>query len=128
MSLDFLGYTFNPRLAQNSQRGEWFPNWLPAVRGKSMSSMNEKMRKWEVLKKTTNTIQEVAAMINPVLRCWINYYSEFYKTKLVNFMHIVNVKLASWARRKSKNLRASVVKAIRRLHRISIREPNLYVH
>ncbi len=128
MSFDFLGYTFKPRLAQNSQRGEWFTNWLPAVSGKSMSSMNEKMRKWEVLKKTTNTIQEVAAMINPVLRGWINYYSKFYKTKLVNFMHIVNVKLASWARRKYKNLRASEMKAIRWLHRISVREPNLFAH
>ena len=42
MSFDFLGYTFKPRLAQNSQRGEWFTAWLPAVSGKSMRSMNER--------------------------------------------------------------------------------------
>jgi RNA-directed DNA polymerase len=128
MSFDFVGYTFKPRMAQNSQRGEWFTNWLPAVSGKSMRSMNEKMRKWEVLRKTTNTIQEVAAVINPVLRGWINYYSKFYKAKLVNFMHIVNVKLASWARRKYKNLRASEMKAIKWLYRISVREPTLFAH
>jgi RNA-directed DNA polymerase len=128
MSFDFLGYTFKPRLAQNSQRGEWFTNWLPAVSRKSMRSMNEKMRKWEVLKRTTNTLQEVAAKINPILTGWIHYYSKFYKAKLVNYMHIVNVKLARWARRKYKNLRASEMKAIRWLHRISVREPNLFAH
>ena len=128
MSFDFLGYTFKPRMAQNSQRGEWFTNWLPAVSGKSMRSMNEKMRQWRVLRKTTNTLQEVAAEINPVLTGWINYYSKFYKAKLVNYMHIVNVKLANWARRKYKNLRASEMKAIRWLHGVCQRQPKLFAH
>jgi RNA-directed DNA polymerase len=128
MSFDFLGYTFKPRMAQNSQRGEWFTNWLPAVSSKSMQSMNEKMRRWEVLQKTTNTLQEVAAEINPVLTGWINYYGKFYKATLVNYMHIVNVKLARWARRKYKNLRASEMKAIRWLHGIFVRQPSLFAH
>jgi RNA-directed DNA polymerase len=119
---------FKPRLAQNSQRGEWFTDWLPAVSGKSMKSMNEKMRKWGVLKKTTNTIQEIAEAINPVLRGWIAYYGKFYKTKLKKFMHTVNVKLASWARRKYKKLRTSEMKAIRWLHRITMRQPDLFAH
>ncbi len=128
VSFDFLGYTFKPRLAQNSKRGEWFTNCLPAVSSKSMKTMNEKMREWEALKKTTNTIQEIARTINPVLAGWINYYGKFYKTKLKEFMHTVNVKLASWARRKYKNLRASEMKAIRWLHRISVRQPGLFAH
>lgn len=127
-SFDFLGYTFKPRLAQNSQRGEWFTDWLPAVSCKSKRSMNEKMRKWDVLKKTTNTIQDIAEAINPVLSGWIHYYSKFYKTKLKEFMHTVNVKLASWARRKYKKLRASEMKAIRWLHGITVRQPDLFAH
>ena len=128
MSFDFLGYTFKPRLARNSQRGEWFTNWLPAVSNKSMRSMNEKMRKWDVLKKTTANLQEIAAVINPVLTGWINYYGKFYKAKLVNYMHIVNIKLARWARRKYKNLRASEMKAIRWLHGVTVRQPKLFAH
>ena len=65
------------------------------------------MRKWEVLKKRDNTKLEIATAINPALRGWINYDGKFYKAKLVNYVHIVNVKLASWARRKYKNLRAA---------------------
>jgi len=128
ISFDFLGYSFKPRMAKNSIRGVWFTNWLPAVSSKAMGSMNEKMREWEVLKKTGNTIQEVASKINPVLRGWINYYGKFYKAKLINFMHIVNVKLACWARRKYKNLRVSEMKAIRWLHGISVRRPGLFAH
>jgi RNA-directed DNA polymerase len=128
VTFDFLGYTFQPRLAQNSIRGEWFTNWLPAVSTKAMKSMNEKMHEWAVLERTDSTIQEIAKRINPVLRGWINYYGKFYKTKLKHFMHIVNVKLASWARRKYKNLRVSEMKAIRWLHGISVRRPGLFAH
>src|SRR6187402_1755861 len=67
-------------------------------------------------------------MINPALTGWINYYGKFYKAKLVNYMHIVNVKLASWARRKYRNLRASEMKAIRWPYRVSMRQPKLFVH
>lgn len=128
ISFDFLGFTFKPRLAQNSIRGEWFTNFLPAVSTKAMRSMNEKMREWEALKKTTNTLQDIAKEINPILRGWINYYGKFYKTKMTLFMHILNVKLATWARRKYKKLRASEMKAIRWLHQISVRRPNLFAH
>jgi len=128
ISFDFLGFTFKPRLAQNSIRGEWFTNFLPAVSTKAMRSMNEQMRTWKELKMTTITLQEIANAINPVVRGWINYYGKFYKTKLKKFMHILNVKLASWARRKYKNLRASEMKAIRWLHQISVRKSNLFAH
>ncbi len=128
VTFDFLGYTFKPRQAQNSIRKETFTNWLPAVSTKAMKSMNEKMHGWKVLQQTGNTIQEIALKINPVLRGWINYYGKFYKTKLKDFMHIVNVKLASWARRKYKHLRTSEMKAIRWLHGISLRRPGLFAH
>jgi RNA-directed DNA polymerase len=128
VTFDFLGYTFMPREAQNSIRKETFTNWLPAVSKKAMKSMNEKMQEWSILQQTGNTIQEIALKINPVLRGWINYYGKFYKTKLRDFMHIVNVKLARWARRKYKNLRTSDMKAIRWLHRICVRRPALFAH
>ncbi len=56
------------------------------------------------------------------------YQGKFYKTKLKKFIHIVNVKLASCARRKYKNLRASEMKAIRWLHGVTVRQPILFAH
>ena len=128
VTFDFLGFTFKPRAAQNTIRNETFTNWLPAISTKAMKSMNEKMNDWTVLERTDNTIQDIAEKINPVLRGWINYYGKFYKTKLKNFMHIVNVKIARWARRKYKNLRTSEMKAIVWLHGICMRTPNFFAH
>ena len=128
VSFDFLGFTFKPRLAQNSTRGEWFTNFLPAVSTKAMRTMNEKMKKWKALKKTTNTLQEIAEQINPVIRGWINYYGTFYKSKMKEFMHILNVKLEAWARRKYKRLRTGGMKTVKWLHQISVRRSNMFAH
>ena len=128
VSFDFLGYTFQPRMAKNSIRGVWFTNWLPAVSNKSLKAMNEKMKGWKILRSSGCKLEDVVAAINPVIKGWISYYGQFYKTKLINFMHVINVKLARWARRKYKGLRTSDMKAIRWLHGICQREPYLFAH
>ena len=128
VSFDFLGFTFKPRLAQNSIGGEWFTNFLPAVSTKAMKAMNEKMKRWQALKKTTNTLEDIAKEINPIIRVWINYYGKFYKTKTKEFMHILNVKLETWARRKYKRLRTGGMKTVKWLHQISVRRPSLFGH
>ena len=119
---------FKPRLAQNSIRGEWFTNFLPAVSTKSMKSMREKLDAIDELKKTTNTLQEIAEKINPVLTGWINSYGKFYKTKLRMFMRVVNVKLINWARRKDKRLRVSFQRAAEWLTDIYARQSTLFAH
>lgn len=128
VSFDFLGYTFMPRMAQNSIRKAWFTSWLPAVSKKAMKSMNEKMKEMRVFRTSSCTLTHLAATINPVVRGWINYYGKFYRAKLKSFMHNLNVKIASWARRKYKNLRSSEMKAIRWLHGISQISPTLFAH
>jgi RNA-directed DNA polymerase len=128
VSFDFLGFTFRPRAAQNTIRNETFTNWLPAISAKAMKSIGEKVRAWKVLGRIDNTIQDIAESVNPVLRGWINYYGKFYKTKLKNFMHIVNVRLARWAKRKYKGLRTSEMKGIRWLHGVCQRSPGLFAH
>ncbi len=128
VSFDFLGYTFKPRQARHPVRKESFTNMLPAFSMKAMRSMNKKMRVWSVLQNPTSTIQDIAKSINPVLRGWINYYGKFYKTKLRDFMHTVNVKLAKWAMRKYKGFRRKEMAAIRWLHSISVRRPGLFAH
>lgn len=128
VEFDFLGFTFKPRMAKNSIRGVWFTNFLPAVSKKAMTSMNEKMKEWAIMRCTTCSLTEVVKAINPVVQGWINYYGKFYKAKLINFMDIVNVKLVHWAGRKYKRLRTSNRKAFRWLYGISRRSPTLFAH
>jgi hypothetical protein len=128
VTFDFLGFTFKPRQAQNGRKDGSFTNFLPAVSTKAMKAMNEKMKKWGALRKTTNTLQEIAVEINPIIRGWINYYGTFYKTKMKEFMHNLNVKLERWARRKYKRLRTGGMKTVRWLHQISVRRPKMFAH
>ncbi|MBT1712470.1 group II intron reverse transcriptase/maturase [Fulvivirgaceae bacterium PWU5] len=128
VSFDFLGYTFMPRLAQHGRRKEWFTNWLPAVSRSSMKQMNRSLKRMSIFRHSGATISYLAEQINPILRGWIHYYGKFYKTTLKKFMHNVNVKVASWARRKYKNLRTSEMKAINWLYGICLNNPNLFAH
>lgn len=128
VQFDFLGYTFMPRSAQHSVRKEWFTSWLPAVSKKAMKSMNGKMRSWSILRVSSCTLTDIAKAINPIVKGWINYYGKFYKSKLKDFMHTLNVKLAKWARRKYKSLRVSDNKAMNWLYKVSQESPNLLAH
>jgi RNA-directed DNA polymerase len=125
---DFLGFTFRPRQAQNSNRKETFTNWLPAASRTSMKSMTEKMKGWTIFRASDVQIEDIAKAINPILKGWINYYGKFYRAKLVGFMNSVNQMIARWARRKYKNLRTSLLKAIRWLEKLSVRNPSLFPH
>jgi RNA-directed DNA polymerase len=128
VSFDFLGYTFKPRQAKNSKRNESFTNCLPAVSNKSLSSMREKMKKWETLKLSGSTLEEVAKEINPVVRGWINYYGKFYTSKLKSFMREVNLIIIKWARSKYLKIRPSLKKGFIWLKLVSLRKPELFAH
>lgn len=128
IQFDFLGYTFMPRQAQNGRKDGSFTNWLPAVSQKSMSSMREKMKKWNSLKQSGNQIEDIASEINPVLIGWINYYGKFYSSKLKSFLREVNLRLVKWARTKYLKVRPSVIKGLLWLKEISQKQPDLFAH
>jgi RNA-directed DNA polymerase len=128
IQFDFLGYTFMPRQAENGRKDGSFTNWLPAVSNKAMTSMRDKMKKWNTLRIAWCEIEDLAREMNPVVRGWINYYGKFYQTKLKSFMREINLKIARWARTKYKKVRPSLLKAIKWLKGRSQRSPNLFTH
>ena len=128
VSFDFLGFTFKPRQAQNSQRKEDFTNFLPGVSIKAMTAMNEKLKNMQIMRIPGLEIEAVAGAINPVLQGWINYYGKFYATKLKGFMRTINAKLANWAIRKYKKLRTSITSGMKWVSSLCRRKPNLFAH
>jgi len=125
---DFLGYTFKPRQAQNSDRKEDFTNFLPAVSQKAMTAMNTKLNNMPMLRTPGIEIEAVAKEMNPVVQGWINYYGKFSPTKLKSFMRTINAKLANWAIRKYKKLRSSVTRAMTWVSSLCRGKPNLFAH
>jgi RNA-directed DNA polymerase len=100
---DFLGHTFRPRGAKDPE-GKYFVGFNPAVSNEAAKSMRETMREWRLHRQTDKSLDELAHMINPVVRGWMNYYGNFYKSALYPTFQRLNKILVRWATRKYKRL------------------------
>jgi group II intron reverse transcriptase/maturase len=124
---DFLGFTFRPRRAK-SRQGKFFVGFNPAISNKAAKSIRDTMRQWKLHRRSDKSLDEVAQMINPVLRGWINYYGHFYKSALYRtFQHLNNI-LARWASRKYKRLKEHKRRAFLWLQNRVHRQPRLFAH
>ena len=124
---DFLGYTFRPRRAKNC-RGRFFVGFNPAISNKATKSICDAMRQWKLHRRTDKSLDELAQMVNPVLRGWINYYGHFRKSALYRtFQHLNNI-LARWASRKYKRLRGHKRRAFLWMQGVVRRQPRLFAH
>jgi RNA-directed DNA polymerase len=127
VKFDFLGYTFQPRKAFNN-RGECFLSFLPAISTKACKRIGQTMRGWWKTSRTDKSLEELATMINPSLRGWINYYGKFYKTKLYRLLARVNDRLSIWVTKKYKRFRGHRRRARLWLGEISKTTPQLFAH
>ena len=126
-SFDFLGYTFRPRRAK-SKKGKFFINFSPAVSNKATKSMRQVIRNWRIQLKPDKSIIDISNMFNPVIRDWINYYGNFYKSELYKVLRHMNKALVQWARRKYKKLARGRKKAERWLGKLAKNMPKLFAH
>lgn len=127
ISFDFLGFTFRPRRAIN-KRGKCFTGFLPGVSRSAQRSMRDYLRSLRLHLRSDLSLEEIAAMINPVIRGWINYYGRFYKSALYPLFLSLNRILSKWAGRKYKKLRFRKAKTGRWLRAITGRNPKLFAH
>jgi len=127
VAFDFLGYTFQPRRAKN-RWGKFFVNFLPAMSTKAAKAVRATIREWRIASTRNNQrLEDLARLVNPVVRGWMNYYGRFYRSKCVQVLRHLNEALAAWARRKYKRLRRRERASMHWLGRIAQREPNLFV-
>jgi RNA-directed DNA polymerase len=127
ITVDFLGYRFQPRMARN-KHGKFFVSFLPAVSTKAKNKIRETIRGWRLHRMGRTSLKEVSEMINPVVRGWYGYYGRFYKTALLVVLRNVERSLILWVRWKYKRLRNHPRNALRFLCRVRKRMPNLFVH
>jgi RNA-directed DNA polymerase len=124
---DFLGYTFRLRLSK-SRHGEFFVNFLPAVSNEAAKSIRKTIRSWRLHRMTDKSIKDLAHMFNPIIRGWVNYYGQFYKSALHPVLNQLNGSLQRWAMRKYKKLRRRKRRAFYWLGRIAKQMPYLFAH
>lgn len=127
IKFDFLGYTFRPRRAKNKY-GAYFVTFSPAVSNSAKKAMRQTIRRWRLQSRAHRTLEDIARVVNPVIRGWINYYGCFRKSELYSVLIHVNAALARWARAKYKKLRRHKGRSFRSIGRIAHQQPSLFVH
>lgn len=127
VAFDFLGYTFQPRRAKN-RWGKFFVSFLPAISTKAAMAIRSTIRAWRMASTRNNQhLEDLARLVNPVVRGWMNYYGRYYRSKCVQVLRRVNEALAAWARWKFKRLRRRERALMHWLGGIARRDPNLFV-
>ena len=126
ITFDFLGYEFRPRRSKN-RYGKHFINFTPAISKKSAKAIRQKVRRWELQLKSDKEIEDLSRMFNPVIRGWINYYGNFYKSAMYPTLRHLNNALICWVRRKYKKLK-SYKKAERWLGKVARNKPEYFAH
>ena len=127
VKFDFLGYTFQPRRAKN-RWGRYFVSFLPAISTQAAKAVRRTIRQWRMASTRNNqTLEDLARLINPAVRGWMNYYGRFYRSKCVQVLRGVNVALARWARRKYKRFKRRERASMHWLGRVARRDPKLFV-
>ena len=122
----FLGFTFTQRRARN-RYGKKFSRFLPAISKAALKRISAVVRSWGLHRRTVLGFSDVARMINPVVRGWMQYYGAFYRSGLYPLLSRINAYLVRWIRKKYKRLRAKR-KAFQCLRGIIERFPRMYAH
>ena len=124
---DFLGSTFRPRRSKN-RRGKYFINFTPAVRARATKAMRQTIRSWRLHLRCEKPLDDLARMCNPILRGWVQYYGQYYKSALYPTFQVLDRILVTWAMRKDKKRKGHQRRATHWLGRMARRPPRLFVH
>lgn len=124
---DYLGYTFCVR-GVKTKTGQLFWGFNPAVSDEVLTTMRRTMRKWQLHRRTEESLEELSEWINPMTRGWINYYGEYYKSALNPALRHLNLILIRWATRKYKRFKHRQRQAEEWLLRMMERDPRLFAH
>ena len=126
ISFDFLGYTFKPRKAKDKY-GRYFTSFLPAISYKAQKAIRKEVRNWKLQLRPDITLKDIADKYNSKIQGWINYYSHYYKSEVINTIKYVDRCLIKWTKGKYKK-RNTRRKAEKWLKEIKIKVPNLFAH
>ena len=128
ISFTFCGYMFRPRRAYNKRTGEVFTSFLPAVSPEKLTAMSRRVASWRIHRRTTLTLDDLAAPINLRLRGWLAYFTVFCPTAVIPLCRRIDRHLVRWARWKYKRLERSEKRARAWLGAVRSRAPDLFAH
>ena len=127
VSFDFLGYRFQPRPCK-SRTGHLFIGYNPAMSVRARKKVLDKVRSWGLQRMSDRSLGELALLVNPSVRGWLNYYGRYYKDEMKHVFQPLNAVLVRWARWKYQKVRNGVGRAWAWMRRIAVAQPGLFAH
>lgn len=126
-SFEFLGYNFRPRRVKSAAKGTLFVGFTPAVSREAQKHMRRRIRSLKVRNRTDLSLEEVAGIVNPIIRGWINYYGRYCRSMMRGVYRHINCTIRSWAMAKYKKLKHKT-RASLWITELAKREPTLFAH
>jgi hypothetical protein len=75
------------------------------------------------------SLQDIAILLEPKIRDWINYYGKFRFSEMRKVFRVLNCCLMMWVRNKYRRFRKKIeTHAFRWLSNIAKKYPNLFLH
>jgi Group II intron, maturase-specific domain/Reverse transcriptase (RNA-dependent DNA polymerase) len=128
VKFDFLGYGFRPRLVKSVRNNRLFCGFTPAVSVSALKAMRATIRELNIRVQTQQSLNDIAELLNPLLRGWIEYYGRYAPSALRPLLRYVNLTLVAWAMRKFKRFVGHKVRASQFLIKIAGDHAHLFVH
>jgi hypothetical protein len=104
--------------------------FLPAMSDRAAKKIRTAVRNWRLPRwRNTQSLEDLARAVNPVVRGWIQYYGRFYRSRC---LHVVGfcliAALVKRAMRKYKRFRGNWLRAYHWLGRVAARDGGLFAH
>jgi RNA-directed DNA polymerase len=122
----FLGFKFCRRTVR-TKHGVLFTGFAPGISPQALKAISRQVRRWRLHTRTRLELDDLAERINPIVRGWVNYYGQFYRSLLVPLLKRINAYLVRWARKKYRRL-ASFKRVYRWWYGLVDRQPDLFAH
>lgn len=121
----FLGFEFRPRIAKNPRDGEVFTAFYPAVGREGKKSLSQFLKNVKLKRKVNLSMKEIADIINPRVRGWMEYFKHFTRSALHRSLVQVNTHILKWMMAKYK---IGIRSAMQILARVCKQQPALFAH
>jgi len=118
----FLGHTFRPVISLTRKGLILF--YTPCMSNAAKKEVRIKVRK-VISPKFKGTIVEVAAILNPKIRAWFNYYCVFTRKTTYGLWYWINQRLIGWI---MEHRMFSKHRAYKWLKGVYAKQPELFVH
>jgi RNA-directed DNA polymerase len=123
----FLGYEFRARTQHNKVTGQLYDGFSPAISPDALAAKQDDARSWNLPRRTSLGIKDIADLVNESVRGWMHYYGRYNRQALYPLLNRINHYIQQWMRKKYRKLRP--LKALIRVwKRITGQYPAMFAH